>query len=31
MLRAARANRVFYADENRIRIENAVTGKSKDG
>jgi len=30
-LRAARANRVFYTDEKRIRIENTVIGKSKDG
>jgi hypothetical protein len=27
-LRAARANRVFYTDEKRIRIENTVIDKS---
>jgi len=30
-LRAARANRVFRADEKRIRTENAVMGKNKGG
>jgi len=29
-LRAARANRVFRADEKRIRTENTVMDKSKD-
>jgi hypothetical protein len=29
-LRAARANRVFCADEKRIRTENTVMDKSKD-
>jgi len=29
-LRAARANRVFRADEKRIRTENTVMVKSKD-
>jgi hypothetical protein len=29
-LRAARANRVFCADEKRIRAENTVTIDSKD-
>jgi len=29
-LRAARANRVFRADEKRIRTENAVMDKNKD-
>jgi hypothetical protein len=30
-LRAARANRVFCADEKRIRTKNAVIDKSKGG
>jgi hypothetical protein len=30
-LRAARANRVFCADEKRIRAENAVMDKTKGG
>jgi hypothetical protein len=30
-LRAARANRVFRADEKRIRTENTVIVKNKDG
>jgi hypothetical protein len=30
-LRAARANRVFCADEKRIRTENTVMDKSKNG
>jgi hypothetical protein len=30
-LRAARANRVFPADEKRIRMENAVIDKSIQG
>ncbi|MBE0625072.1 MAG: hypothetical protein IH606_09710 [Burkholderiales bacterium] len=30
-LRAARANRVFRADKKRIRTENTVIGKNKDG
>jgi hypothetical protein len=30
-LRAARANHVFGTDEKRIRTENTVIGKSKDG
>jgi hypothetical protein len=30
MLRAARANRVFCADEKRIRAENTVLNKSMD-
>jgi hypothetical protein len=30
-LRALRANRVFYTDEKRIRIENTVLDKSKNG
>jgi hypothetical protein len=30
-LRAARANRVFYTDEKRIRIENTVMEKSNKG
>jgi hypothetical protein len=30
-LRALRANRVFGTDEKRIRTENTVIGKSKDG
>jgi hypothetical protein len=30
-LRAARANRVFCTDEKRIRTENTVTNKNKDG
>jgi hypothetical protein len=30
-LRAARANRVFYTDEKRIRIENTVMDKSHNG
>jgi len=30
-LRAARANHVFCTDEKRIRTENAVVDKSKDG
>ncbi|TAK72045.1 MAG: hypothetical protein EPO19_03100 [Betaproteobacteria bacterium] len=29
-LRAARANRVFFADEKRIRKENTVMEKNKD-
>jgi len=29
-LRAARANRVFRADEKRIRTENTVIGKNKN-
>ena len=30
-MRAARANRVFRADEKRIRTENTVMDKSEDG
>jgi hypothetical protein len=30
-LRAARANRVFYTDKKRIRIEDTVMNKSKGG
>jgi hypothetical protein len=30
-LRAARANHVFCTDEKRIRTENAVMDKNKDG
>jgi hypothetical protein len=30
-LRAARANRVFCTDKKRIRTENAVIDKNKDG
>jgi hypothetical protein len=30
-LRAARANHVFCTDKKRIRTENAVMGKNKDG
>jgi len=30
-LRAARANRVFCADEKRIRTENTVMNKNKGG
>jgi hypothetical protein len=30
-LRAPRANRVFCADEKRIRTENTVIGKSNNG
>jgi hypothetical protein len=30
-LRAARANRVFHTDEKRIRMENTVIDKSKNG
>jgi hypothetical protein len=31
MLRAARAKRVFCADEKHIRTEDAVPGKNKSG
>jgi rRNA processing protein Gar1 len=30
-LRATRANRVFYTDEKRIRVENTVIDKSNNG